>query len=126
MAFARASRRLGHSPSGRRSDQSIGLRFEACVFLLDCWMEGLSRNSAESLVYFCGNGARSCVVLWMPGCRNACRMSIRVQGEYTTTLRVYDACSMADDRGAANLAGCSNRNELESFRQGFGGETPEL
>src|SRR5690242_8396171 len=57
----------------------------------DSWMDGLSRNSAETLVCLCGNRARSCVVWRILACRNVCRLSIRVPGEYTTTLRVYDA-----------------------------------
>jgi hypothetical protein len=39
--FARASRSLGHSPSGRRSARSYGTRFNAGAPVPDRWMEGL-------------------------------------------------------------------------------------
>jgi len=39
----------GQCTSTRRSAQSIGLRFEACVFLLDCWMEGLLSTAIRRL-----------------------------------------------------------------------------
>ena len=52
-------------------------------------MVGLSPETLRKLWFACVEMGLGRVLFWgLLGCRNACRLSIGVPGEYTTTLRV--------------------------------------